>query len=133
MPIAAFAAAPRRAGGMEKYLDLLLFALAGVAFPLLAMAGGIALRRRYPDVEKERAYESGELPIGDARIRFHISYYVFALVFLVFDIESVFLYPWAVVYLHLSRGLAFGEILVFVGILLAGWLYAWKKRVLTWV
>ena len=118
---------------MEKYLDLVLFALAGVAFPLLVMAGGIALRRRYPDVEKERAYESGELPIGDARIRFHISYYVFALVFLVFDIESVFLYPWAVIYLHLNRGLAFGEILVFVGVLLAGWLYAWKKKVLTWV
>ena len=118
---------------MEKYLDILLFALAGAAFPLLAVGGGILLRRSYPDTEKIRAYESGELPFGEARQRFHIGYYVFALVFLVFDIESVFLYPWAVVYLHLSRGQAFGEILVFVGILLAGWLYAWKKKVLTWM
>lgn len=118
---------------MEKYLDILLFALAGAAFPLLAVGGGILLRRSYPDTEKQRAYESGELPFGDARIRFHISYYVFALLFLVFDIETVFLYPWAVVYLHLSRGLAFGEIVVFIAILLAGWLYAWKKKVLQWM
>lgn len=118
---------------MEKYLDILVFTLAGAAFPLIAVGGGLILRRRYPDLEKERAYESGELPIGDARIPFHISYYVFALVFLVFDIESVFLYPWAVIYLHLNHVLAFLEIVVFVGILLAGWLYAWKKKVLSWM
>ncbi len=118
---------------MEKYLDILLFTIAGGAFPILTLAGGAALRRQYPDPEKQRAYESGELPFGDARIRFHISYYVFALVFLVFDIESVFLYPWAVIYLHLNRGLAFGEILVFIAILLVGWLYAWKKKVLAWM
>lgn len=118
---------------MEKYLDILVFTIAGVAFPLGTIMAGRFLRRDYPDPEKQRAYESGELPFGDARVRFHISYYIFALIFLVFDIESIFLYPWAVIYLHLNRGLAFGEIVVFIAMLLIGWVYAWKKKVLTWM
>ncbi len=118
---------------VEKYLDIVIFTVVGALFPLLTVVGTAILRRRYPDPVKQEAYESGEIPFGDARVRFHISYYIFALAFLVFDVESIFLYPWAVVYLHLSRGLAFGEILVFVAILLAGWLYAWKKKVLTWM
>jgi NADH-quinone oxidoreductase subunit A len=118
---------------VQPYVDILVFAAAGAAFPLLTVGAGRLLRRDYPDVEKRRAYESGELPFGDARIRFHISYYIFALVFLVFDIESVFLYPWAVMYRELDRVLAFAEILVFIAILLVGWLYAWKKKVLTWM
>ena len=124
------------AGGrtvVGKYLDIVVFTVAGALFPILTVAGTAIIRRSYPDPVKQDAYESGEIPFGDARVRFHISYYIFALVFLVFDVESIFLYPWAVVYLHLSRGLAFGEILVFVAILLAGWLYAWKKKVLTWM
>ncbi len=118
---------------MEKYLDIVIFTVAGLMFPIATVVAARVLQRSYPDAEKQRAYESGELPIGDARIRFHISYYIFALIFLVFDIESVFLYPWAVVYLHLNHSLAFGEIVVFVVILLAGWGYAWKKKVLTWM
>lgn len=118
---------------VEKYLDLAIFTLAGIVMPVAPVVAGRFLRRSYPDTEKVRAYESGELPIGDARVRFHISYYIFALVFLIFDIESIFLYPWAVVYLHLNHALAFGEIVVFVVILLAGWLYAWKKKVLVWM
>ncbi len=118
---------------MEKYLDIALFTLAGIIFPVSIMMAGRFLRRGHPETEKQRAYESGELPVGDARVRFHISYYIFALIFLVFDIESVFLYPWAVDYLHLNHALAFGEIVVFVAILLAGWVYAWKKKVLTWM
>lgn len=118
---------------MEKYLDIVIFTVAGLIFPVGTVVAARVLQRSYPDAEKQRAYESGELPIGDARIRFHISYYIFALIFLVFDIESVFLYPWAVVYLHLNHSLAFGEIVVFVVILLAGWGYAWKKKVLTWM
>lgn len=118
---------------MEKYLDILIFTIVGAAFPLGTVFMGRFLRRDYPGTEKQRAYESGELPFGDARVRFHISYYVFALIFLVFDIESIFLYPWAVIYLHLNRGLAFGEIAVFVAMLLVGWVYAWKKKVLQWM
>jgi len=118
---------------MEKYLDIVVFTVAGAIFPLGTVLAGRLLRRDHPDTEKQRAYESGELPFGDARVRFHISYYIFALIFLVFDIESIFLYPWAVIYLHLNRGLAFGEIVVFVVMLLIGWVYAWKKKVLTWM
>ena len=73
------------------------------------------------------------MPFGNARVRFQISYYIFALIYLVFDIESAFLYPWAVVYLHLNRVMGFVEMLAFIVMLLIGWAYAWKKRVLQWM
>lgn len=118
---------------MGKYLDLLVFVIGGAAFPLGVVGLGGMLRRSYPDPEKGRAYESGEIPFGDARVRFHIGYYVFALIYLIFDVESIFLFPWAMQYTHLSRGLAFGEVVVFVVMLLIGWFYAWRKKVLTWM
>lgn len=118
---------------MEKYLDILIFAAAGAIFPAINVLLATVLRRDWPEPGKQRAYESGEEPFGSARVRFHISYYIFALVYLVFDIESAFLYPWAVVYLHLNRALAFGEMLAFIVMLLVGWAYAWRKRVLTWM
>ncbi len=118
---------------MGKYLDILVFVIGGIAFPVGVVTLGGSLRRSYPDPAKEASYESGETPFGDARIRFHIGYYIFALIYLVFDVEAVFLYPWAVQYLHLSRGIAFGEIVVFVVMLLIGWFYAWRKKVLSWM
>lgn len=118
---------------MEKYLDILIFAAVAAAFPAINLTLGTVLRRKWPEATKQRAYESGELPFGDARVRFHISYYIFALIYLVFDIESAFLYPWAVEYLHLNRTFAFVEMLVFIVMLLVGWLYAWRKRVLQWM
>ena len=118
---------------MEKYLDILVFAAVGAMFPALNVLMSTVFRRDWPDTEKRRTYESGELPFGNARVRFRISYYVFALIYLVFDIESVFLYPWAVVYLHLNRVLAFVEMLAFIVMLLIGWVYAWRKGVLAWM
>jgi NADH-quinone oxidoreductase subunit A len=117
---------------VEKYLDILIFAAVAAIFPALNVALGSLLRRNWPEPGKQRAYESGELPFGDARVRFRISYYIFALVYLVFDIESAFLFPWAVVYLHLNRAVGFAEMLAFIVMLLIGWFYAWKKGVLTW-
>lgn len=118
---------------MERYLDILVFMIAGAIFPLLNVFLSVPLRRGYPDAAKTSAYESGETPIGDARVRFHISYYVFALVFLVFDVESLFLYPWATVFKSLQPGLALGEMAAFIVMLFVGLVYAWKKKVLTWV
>lgn len=113
-------------------MHILVFALAGAAFPLLNIVLASLLHRNYPGPEKQTAYESGEIPVGDARVRFHVHYYIFALVFLVFDVESLFLYPWAVVYQGLTPAMALGEMAVFIAMLLIGLVYAWKKGVLTW-
>lgn len=118
---------------MSHYVDILVFAVAGAFFPLLMILMGIALRRRYPDPDKQMAYESGEIPFGEARVKYRIHWYVFALAFLVFDVESVFLYPWAVVYQHLSRGAALLEMAAFIIMLIIGLVYAVRKKVLTWV
>lgn len=84
-----------------------------------------------PSETKSRTYECGEEPIGEPWVRFRIGYYVFALAFVIFDVESVFLYPWAVVIRELGwYGLA--QMAVFVGILLLGLVYAWRKGVLKW-
>lgn len=81
---------------------------------------------------KGRAYECGELPIGQPWVRFRVGYYIFALAFVIFDVESVFLYPWAVIIKKLG---VFGlvQMGVFIGILLLGLVYAWRKGVLKWV
>lgn len=81
---------------------------------------------------KSSAYECGELPIGEPWVRFRVAYYVFAIIFVVFDVETVFLYPWAVIVRPLGL-YGFAEMAVFVGVLLLGLIYAWRKGVLEWV
>jgi NADH-quinone oxidoreductase subunit A len=76
-------------------------------------------------------YECGEDPVGDTRIRFNIRFYVIALIFLIFDVEVVFLFPWALVYKELGW-LAFVEMLVFLAILFVGYAYLWRKGDLDW-
>lgn len=81
---------------------------------------------------KGSPYECGERPIGEPWVRFRVGYYIFALAFVVFDVEAVFLYPWAVVMRDLGLfGLV--EMAIFIGILVLGLAYAWRKGVLTWV
>ena len=80
---------------------------------------------------KGSAYECGELPIGQPWVRYRVAYYVFAIIFVVFDVETVFLYPWAVIFRRLGI-FGFAEMAVFVGILVLGLAYAWRKGVLTW-
>ena len=85
-----------------------------------------------PGADKYIPYECGELPEGSAWIRFNIRFYVFALIFIIFDVEIVFLLPWAVVFKRLGA-FAFVEGLIFIGILLVGLAYVWKKGDLEWV
>lgn len=118
---------------MEKYLDVLIFFIAGFSFPIVNVLVSKLLRRDNPRPEKVTTYESGMIPFGDARIKFNIAYYFFALIFVVFDVETIFLYPWAVVFREVDKVFAFWEIFVFVGILVVGLIYAWKKKVLKWV
>src|SRR5271169_546882 len=89
------------------------------------------LGKRVKDKVKDQPYECGMTPVGDARERFSVKFYLVAMVFILFDIETVFLYPWAVVFREL-RMFAFVEMLVFVALILSGFFYIWKKGALAW-
>ena len=109
------------------------------AFFLLAIifvAGGIftnfMVRPRKPNDLKLSIYECGEDPIGSGWLKFNIRFYVVALIFILFDVEIVFLFPWAVVYKQMGV-LAFAEMLVFLAVLLVGFAYVWVKGDLDWV
>lgn len=115
-----------------SYIGIGLFILVGLAFTGGTFAAAGLIRPSNPNPIKLEPYECGVPNVGDARDRFHIRYYVLAMLYLVFDIEVVFLYPWAVQYDKLGL---FGlmEMVVFVAILLIGYFYAWKKGALDWV
>ena len=102
----------------------------------MAVAGGMigasaVLGRRLRDPVKLSPYESGMKPVGSARERFSVKFYLVAMVFILFDIEAIFLYPWAVVYRQLKL-FAFFEMLVFIVLVLCGFFYIWKKGVVDW-
>ena len=114
------------------YVFVFLFIVLAAAFILVSVIVNRIVAPRSPSVTKNQPYECGEETIGPAWVQFNVGYYVFALMFLVFDVESVFLYPWAVAFREVGlAGLI--EIIVFVTILLLGLLYAWKKGALEWV
>jgi NADH-quinone oxidoreductase subunit A len=121
---------------LEEYLPILLQTLiatgfAGVTLLISVMMGKAA--RRNP--MKDSAYECGMLPLGEAQPRFSVKFYIVAMLFVLFDIEVVFLYPWAVVYKDYVAAIGTGIfwwMLGFVGILLVAFGYAWKKRALDW-
>jgi NAD(P)H-quinone oxidoreductase subunit 3 len=99
--------------------------------PILALTASALLRPKRRGVERVTTYESGMEPIGGAWIQFNIRYYMFALVFVIFDVETVFLYPWAVAF-HRLGILAFIEALIFIAILVIALVYAWRKGALEW-
>nr|QBE88752.1 NADH-plastoquinone oxidoreductase subunit 3 [Hypertelis spergulacea] len=107
------------------------FVIIASLIPILAffLSGILAPIRKGP--EKLSSYESGIEPLGDAWLQFRIRYYMFALVFVVFDVETVFLYPWAMSFDVLGVS-AFLEALIFVLILILGLVYAWRKGALEW-
>ncbi len=112
-----------------------VFFVVGIALPVVALGFGRLLRPHYPSEDKSVTYESGVDPTGDSWVQFNVRYYLFALLFVIFDVETVFLYPWAVVYdsLRSQMGLfVLVEMLIFLLFLIIGLLYAWKKKVLEW-
>lgn len=114
-----------------NYVIVALFISIGILLPAIALSIGRWLRPHRPLDEKLTTYESGNEPVGIGQIRYNIRYYLFALMFVIFDVEAVFLYPWAVAYRKLGL-FALIEMLIFVSLLLIGLLYAWKKKVLQW-
>ena len=117
---------------MERtYLPVLLllgFVVANAA--LILLISHLTLRPR-PTAEKQTAYESGMPVLGDARERFSVKFYMVAVLFILFDIEIIFLYPWAVTFDRLGL-LALVEMLLFIAILFVGYAYVWKKGALEW-
>jgi len=114
--------------GYEYFLGFLIICS---LVPVLALGGSRLVQSRGLGPERRTTYESGMEPIGGAWIQFNIRYYMFALVFVIFDVETVFLYPWAVAFNQLGL-LAFIEALVFIAILVVGLVYAWRKGALEW-
>jgi NADH-quinone oxidoreductase subunit A len=109
-------------------------AIAGVGFVAIAFLLNRAMRPRKPRPEKYTTYECGIDPVGEGWSQTQIRYYIFAFLFVIFDVESVFLFPWAVVFEKLKNpGQVLAEMIIFIGILAVGLLYAWKKKVLEWV
>lgn len=115
----------------SEYLPILLFMFVATAFGLGALMVGAIFRPRRPYAEKLAPYESGNIPVGEPRIRFSVSFYIIAMLFVVFDVEAVFLYPWAVVFDRIGL-YAFVEMVIFIVILLVGYVYAWKKQAFVW-
>lgn len=116
---------------LSGYEYLLGFLLVCSLVPGLALSASKLLRPSTRGPERLTTYESGMEPVGGAWIQFNIRYYMFALVFVIFDVETVFLYPWAVAF-HKLGVLAFVEALIFIAILIVGLVYAWRKGALEW-
>jgi NADH-quinone oxidoreductase subunit A len=117
---------------VTDYALIGLLLVVAAVFPLIAMFLAFLLRPRKPSPVKKSIYECGLETVGETWVRFRVQYYIYALIFVIFDIETVFLYPWAVAYNQLSL-FALVEMFIFLMILLAGLLYAWRKGALEWV
>ncbi len=116
---------------LRGYDYLLVFLLVCSVVPIAALSLSALLRAKGTGPERRTSYESGMEPQGEAWVQFNIRYYMFALVFVVFDVETVFLYPWAVAFHQLGL-LAFVEALIFIAILVIALVYAWRKGALEW-
>ena len=116
---------------LTEFGRVLIFMIIGALFVAIGLLVAWLLRPNRPYPSKLTTYECGESPLGDTRVRFNIRFYVVALIFLIFDVEVVFLFPWATVYKNLGW-FAFVEMLVFLLILLVGYAYVWRKGDLDW-
>lgn len=113
------------------YLPILLLVLVAIGFGLVSLVMSSLIGQKKPSKLKLQPYESGCDPVGTARERYSIKFYVIAMLFILFDIEAVFLYPWAILYKKLGV-LGMVEMGLFVVILFVGYIYVWKKGALEW-
>ena len=115
----------------ELYFPVVVQVLIAMAVAAGMIGASFVLGKKVRNRVKDTPYESGMQPVGSARERFSVKFYLVAMIFILFDIEAMFLYPWAVVYRELKL-FAFFEMLVFVVLILAGFFYIWKKGALDW-
>jgi NADH-quinone oxidoreductase subunit A len=135
-PRPALFSEPVESPQINQYLPVLILALAAAGVTAGMLIGSILLGQRgRRNRAKDTPWECGMIPKGEGAPRFSVKFYLVAMLFILFDIEVVFLYPWAVVYKELLRthpALVFGGMLSFIGILFVGYLYAVRKRALDW-
>jgi NADH-quinone oxidoreductase subunit A len=131
-------ASPMSGSGLHAYAPLLLHLIIAVALAGLLVTLSVVVGWRRPSRAKLEAYECGMEPTGDARQPFSVKFYLVAMVFILFDVEAIFLYPWAYIYRDMfKQSLSFGrfgfvEMLIYIAILLVGYIYLWKKGALDW-
>jgi NADH-quinone oxidoreductase subunit A len=116
---------------LTKFFPILLFIFVGLAFGAVTLVVSYFLQPRYPEPEKLSAYECGSEPFSDARMPFPVRYYIFAMLFVIFDIEVIFLYPWAVAFTKIGL-IGLIEMLIFIALFLVAYVYAWRKGALEW-
>ena len=116
---------------LSQYAFVGVFAIIAFALPIIGLFVAWLLRPKKPNPVKNSTYECGVETIGDAWVQFKAQYYLYALIFVVFDVEAIFIFPWAVAYGKLGL-YALVEMVLFVGILVGGLLYAWRKGALEW-
>ena len=115
----------------ETYFPVLLQAILAMSLAAGLLTVSFLLGKRVRNRIKDTPYESGMIPTGDARQRFSVKFYLVGMLFILFDIEAIFLYPWVVVFRELKM-FAFVEMLIFVILILSGFFYIWKKGALDW-
>jgi NADH-quinone oxidoreductase subunit A len=116
---------------LEQYFPILLFILVGIAVGVVPVALGWLIGPNRPDSEKLSPYECGFEAFEDARMRFDVRYYLVAILFILFDLEIAFLFPWAIVLEEIGM-LGFVSMMIFLAILVVGFIYEWKKGALEW-
>src|SRR5438132_6060775 len=120
-----------RSNRMQGYITIVAFGAVGFGMVAVALVVSRLLRPHAPSPEKGETYECGPAPFGDAWRQFNTHYYLYALLFVVFDVEAAFLYPWALAFRKVGI-YAVIEMFIFVGLLLAGWAWAWRRRAIDW-
>jgi len=118
-------------GMLREYLPILLFIAIAFGIAIVMVAASYIAGRQRPDSEKLSAYECGFEPFGDARGRFDVRFYLVAILFIIFDLEVAFLFPWAVALGGIGM-FGFWSMIVFLGVLTIGFVYEWKKGALEW-
>lgn len=116
---------------LEAYFPVLVQVILAAAVAAGLLGAGVLLGKRVKNKVKATPYECGITPQGSAKERFSVKFYLVGMLFILFDIEAIFLYPWAVVYRDLKL-FGFFEMLLFIGLVLAGFFYIWKKGALDW-
>jgi len=116
---------------LENYFPVLLFIMVGLAIGVIPLVLGWVLAPNRPDAAKLSPYECGFEAFEDARMKFDVRYYLVAILFILFDLEIAFLFPWAIVLKEIGM-FGFVSMMIFLSILVAGFIYEWKKGALEW-
>ncbi|OSP54507.1 NADH-quinone oxidoreductase subunit A [Pseudoruegeria sp. SK021] len=116
---------------LREYLPILIFLGIAIALGLVLLLAAAILAVRHPDPEKVSAYECGFNAFDDARMKFDVRFYLVSILFIIFDLEVAFLFPWAVAFKDLGM-LGFWSMIIFLGVLTIGFIYEWKKGALEW-